>query len=81
MRIVRSTDSNVVKIMYMILDIVSLCMKGELIQERIYKSFSRKNSSLKGEKERKNSLHLLSMLINGLCNWDCYLDINLLKDR
>ena len=76
MRIVGSTDGNVVKIIYMILNIISSCIKRKLIQEGSISFFSRKNSLLKEEKERRNSLHLLSILINGLCNWDCCLDIS-----
>ena len=43
--------------------------------------FSGENSLSKREKERRNLLHLLSMSINGLCNWSHCLCINLLRER
>ena len=39
MQIIRSTDNDVVKITNIFLDIVSSSMKGESVQEGIYKSF------------------------------------------
>jgi len=52
-RIIGSTDGDVVKIMYMILDVMLLCMKGELIWEEIYKSFSREKLFIKERKREE----------------------------
>jgi len=58
-RIIGSTDGNVVKIMYIILNIVSSCMKGELIQEGIYKSFSWKKLFIERRKREEKFITLI----------------------
>jgi len=58
-RIIGNIDSDVVKVMYMILDIVSLGMKEEPIQEGIYKSLFQEKLFIERRKRGKKFITLI----------------------
>jgi len=57
--IVKSIDSNVVEIMYIILNIMSLGMKGELVWVGIYKSLFQRKLFIKRRKSREEFVILI----------------------
>ena len=57
--IVKSIDSDIVEIMYMILNIMSLGMKEELVWVGIYKSLFQRKLSIERKKSREEFVILI----------------------